>query len=187
MTSPDEQRVDYIQGSTVEGLFARALKPTGEFDAELRRVGVDVQRLEPTYPLTVWYAALRIARQRVAGHLPDDQAYRLLGDRLISGFFDTLVGKMVSVGMPLLGPDATLQRLARMWRTGQPSLRMETLREADRRWRLTLHQDGVVPDFCAGILESGLTRTGVQPRVTVLERSPTHCVLQVAWDAKPAR
>lgn len=187
MSGPDAQRIDYIQGSTVEGLFARALKPTGEFAEELKRVGVDVQRLEPTYPLTAWYAALRIARRRVAGHLPEDQAFRLLGDKLIVGFFDTLVGKMVSVGMPLLGPDQTLQRIARMWRTGQPSLSMETVKEAEGRWRLTLHQVGVIPDFCAGIMQSGLARTGVQVTVTVLSRGQDTCVLQASWEPKPAK
>ncbi len=172
---------EVILGSAVEGLFVRALKPTGAFAEELRGAGVDLQRLEPTYPLPVWYAAVRIALRHVAGHLPEDAGYRVLGDRFISGFFDTLVGKLVAVGLPLMGPDKTVQRLGRTWTTAQPTLRLESVKEADAQWRLTLHQKGVLPHFCAGIITAGLQRTGVKPDVQVLERSPSHCVLQVRW------
>ena len=171
----------FIQGSAVEGLFVRALKPTGAFADELRQVGVDVKRLEATYPLTAWYAALRVALRHVAPHLPEDKGYRLLGERFIAGFFDTLVGKLVAVGVPLLGPDKTLERLARTWSAAQPTLRAETRKEAEGQWRVTLHQAGVLPDLCSGILEAALTRANVKAQATVLERSPTHCVIQVRW------
>jgi uncharacterized protein (TIGR02265 family) len=181
MSTPAVDKNAVILGSAVEGLFARALEPTGAFADELRALGVDLQRLEPTYPLPVWYAAVRVALRYVAGHLPEDAGYRLLGDRFIAGYFDTLVGKMIAIGLPLLGPDKTMQRLARTWTTGQPTLRMETLKEAQGQWRLTLHQQGVLPHFCAGIIHSALQRTQVTPEIQVLEHSPAHCVLQVRW------
>ncbi|MBF5045212.1 DUF2378 family protein [Aggregicoccus sp. 17bor-14] len=171
----------FIQGSAVEGLYVRALKPTGAFEEELRQVGVDVKRLEATYPLPVWYAAMRVALRHVAPHLPEEQGYRLLGDRFIAGFFDTLVGKLVAVGVPLLGPDKTLERLARTWSAAQPTLRAETRKVGDGLWQVTLQQAGVLPDFCSGILEAGLSRANVKPQATVLERSYDHCVIQVRW------
>jgi uncharacterized protein (TIGR02265 family) len=181
MSTPDSSGEGHIQGSAVEGLFVRGLKPTGAFAEELRGVGLDLQRLEPTYPLSIWYAALRVARRHVAGHLDEEAGWRLLGDRFIAGFFDTLVGKLLAVGVPLLGPDKTLQRIARSWSTAQPTMRAEPVKEAEGRWRVTLHQQGVLPDFCAGILQSALVRANVQPQVDVLERGPGRCVLQVRW------
>jgi uncharacterized protein (TIGR02265 family) len=129
----------------------------------------------------VWQEAVTVARRHAAAHLPEAEGYRLLGQKFIGGFFDTLVGKMVAVGLPLVGPAKTLQRLTRTWAAGQPDLKVETLQETERSWRITLRERGILADFCAGIFEGGLSRTGVAPDVRVLERSEEHCVLGVRW------
>jgi uncharacterized protein (TIGR02265 family) len=169
------------QGSVVEGMYVRALQPTGAFAEELRSVGVDVQRLEASYSTQVWQRSLEVARRHAAAHLPEAQGYRLLGERFIGGFFDTLVGRMLAVGLPLLGPGKTLQRLTRTWASGQPQLKVEVQQESASSWRVTLRERGVIADFCAGIFSGGLVRTGVKPEVQVLERSAEHCVLQLRW------
>lgn len=169
------------QGSAVEGMFVRALQPTGAFAEELRALGVDVKRLEATYPTQVWQASIGVARRHAAAHLPEAAGYQLLGEKFIGGFFDTLVGKMIAVGLPLLGPGKTLQRLARTWAAAQPNLKVETQQETEQSWRITLREQGILADFCAGIFVGGLTRTGVKPDVQVVERSEHHCVLQVRW------
>jgi uncharacterized protein (TIGR02265 family) len=169
------------QGSAVEGMFVRALQPTGAFADELRAVGVDVKRLEPTYPTRVWQASLEVARRHTAAGLSENEGYRQLGHRFIGGFFDTLVGKMIAIGLPILGPDKMLQRLARTWASAQPDLKVQTLQNAAHDWRITLGGPRISADFCAGILQGGLSRTGVTPDVRVLERSEEHCVLGVRW------
>ena len=169
------------QGSAVEGMFVRALQPTGAFADELRKVGVDVKRLEPTYSTQVWQDAVVVARRHAAAHLPEAEGFRLLGSKFIGGFFDTLVGKMIAVGLPLLGPSRALQRLARTWASAQSNLKVEVLQEAESSWRITLREKGIVADFCVGIFVGGLTRTGVKPDVQVLERSAEHCVIQARW------
>jgi uncharacterized protein (TIGR02265 family) len=179
--SPPDAGTSITQGSAVEGLYVRALQPTGAFADELRALGVDVKRLEPTYPTAVWQASIEVARRHVAGHLPQDAGYQLLGEKFIGGFFDTLVGKMISIGLPLLGPGKTLQRLARTWASAQPHLKVETLQESEQSWRITLRERGINADFCAGIFLGGLQRTGVKPDVQVVERSADHCVIQVRW------
>jgi uncharacterized protein (TIGR02265 family) len=179
--SPPDGSASITQGSAVEGMYVRALQPTGAFAEELKALGVDVKRLEPTYPTAVWQASIEVARRHVAGHLPQAAGYQLLGEKFIGGFFDTLVGKMIAIGLPLLGPGKTLQRLARTWASTQPHLKVETLQESDTSWRITLREHGIVADFCAGIFVGGLSRTGVKPDVRVLERSAEHCVLQVRW------
>lgn len=179
--SPPADGSSITQGSAVEGMYVRALQPTGAFAEELKALGVDVQRLEPTYPTAVWQASIEVARRHVAGHLPKAAGYQLLGEKFIGGFFDTLVGKMISIGLPLLGPGKTLQRLARTWASAQPHLKVETQQESDTSWRVTLREHGIVADFCAGIFVGGLSRTGVKPDVQVVERSDEHCVLRVRW------
>ncbi|MBF5045213.1 DUF2378 family protein [Aggregicoccus sp. 17bor-14] len=180
-SSPPLTDTSITQGSVVEGMFVRALQPTGAFADELRKVGVDVKRLEPTYSTQVWQAALAVARRHVAPGLSEAAGYQLLGQKFIGGFFDTLVGRLVAVGLPLVGPDRTLQRLARTWAAAQPTLKVETVQEAAQHWRITLREPGIIADFCAGIFQGGLGRTGVKPQVVVSEKSPEHCVIQVRW------
>jgi uncharacterized protein (TIGR02265 family) len=176
-----QAREPTTQGSAVEGMFVRALQPTGAFADELRKVGVDVTRLEPLYPTRVWQASLEVARRHTAARLPESEGYRQLGRKFIGGFFDTLVGKMIAIGLPILGPDKMLQRLARTWASAQPDLEVKTVQHAEHDWSITLGGPNISADFCAGILEGGLSRTSVKPEVVVLERSSRHCVLQVRW------
>jgi hypothetical protein len=42
-----------VAGSAFEGLFVRALPPEPAFHADLKAVGVDVEKLLPQYPVTV--------------------------------------------------------------------------------------------------------------------------------------
>jgi uncharacterized protein (TIGR02265 family) len=179
--SPPADGTSTTQGSAVEGMYVRALQPTGAFADELRAMGVDVKRLEPSYPTAVWQASIEVARRHVAAHLPQAAGYQLLGEKFIGGFFDTLVGKMIAVGLPLLGPSRALQRLARTWASAQSNLKVEVLQEAENSWRITLREHAINADFCVGIFVGGLTRTNVKPDVQVLERSAEHCAIQVRW------
>ncbi len=43
----------HIAGNALQGLFVRALPPEPAFHADLKALGVDVERLLPQYPLRV--------------------------------------------------------------------------------------------------------------------------------------
>jgi len=170
------------RGSVFEALFVRALQPGGRFAEELRAAGYDVgspPRAE--YPTQVWRACVEVARRHTFPRLPQAEGERRLGGLFLEGFLQTLAGKLLSATLPMLGTGMVLQKLQRAWSSSQPNLEVSTAQVAERHWRVTLREEGVLVEHCAGLLEGILRRTRVQPEVKVLERSATHCVLDVRW------
>ncbi|HZI16733.1 MAG TPA: DUF2378 family protein [Myxococcus sp.] len=165
-----------------EGLFHRALHPTGAFADALREAGYDLKRPQSRYPTHVWHACLEVARRHAFGSLPEAEGYRRMGHRFIEGWFETIIGKIIAVGLPLLGPERALERAPRTWSAAQPDLKMELRKQAERHWEATLREQGVLPDFCAGLLEGSARVAGAPAAsVTVRERGLDHCVLEVRW------
>src|SRR6476469_5906822 len=101
------------ESSAFEALFKYAVPMTPQLAAGLRGLGYDPDRPAPRYPSTVWYACMDVARQRQYGNLPPEQGLRELGRRSVEGFFETLVGKVIAVGLPMLGTEGALKRLGR--------------------------------------------------------------------------
>ena len=171
------------EASVFEGLFVRGLKvpPTSPFAEELKRVGVDIKRLEPSYPTQVWHASLSVALRHAAGTMNENDGYRFLAQRFVAGFFDTVVGKLLAVGIPLMGPDRVLQKLGRHWSMAQPTLRVAVEKVGDKHWSARLDEPDMLAEFCAGIIYWGLIRAKVVPTVLVKESARNHCVLDIRW------
>jgi uncharacterized protein (TIGR02265 family) len=170
------------QGSFFEGLFVRALGAEGAFADALRTVGVDVRRLQPGYPIEVWNEALEVAWKQCFSHLDRESAYRELGRQLAYGFARTLVGRVVDMSLPLLGPERFVQRIPSLGKldTYEYQVRVEALGE--RRFRVIYWNDpDAKPDFMAGLFEVGLRKTGVQPVVVVTRREPKGFELELSW------
>jgi uncharacterized protein (TIGR02265 family) len=170
------------QGSFFEGLFVRALEAQGALADALRAVGVDVGQLQPSYPVEVWNEALEVTwRQRFA-HLDRAAAYRELGRRLAQGFSRTLVGKVVDVSLPLLGPDRFVQRIPSLSRLDSFEYQVEVARLGERHYRVSYREDpDAKPDFMAGLFEEGLRKTGIAPTVEVARREPREFDLELRW------
>ncbi|MDY7227787.1 DUF2378 family protein [Hyalangium rubrum] len=180
MTAPLSGRV--TQGSFFEGLFVRALGAEGGFADALRTVGVDVRRLQPSYPIEVWNEALEVAWKQRFPHLGREDAYRQMGRQLAFGFSRTLVGKVVDVSLPLLGPDRFVMRIPSLSKldTFEYEVRVEKL--GDKGYRVSYRNDpDAKPDFMAGLFEEGLRKTGVSPTVAVTLREPQGFDLEMRW------
>ncbi|MBF5045450.1 DUF2378 family protein [Aggregicoccus sp. 17bor-14] len=174
------------RGTAFEGMFVRALQPTGRFAEQLRAAGYDpAQPARADYPTRVWQACLDVARQHTFPQLSRAAGEHRLGQLFIEGFFQTLAGKMLGATLPMLGPDTVMQKLKRAWASSQPNVEVTPVQLGERHWSVTLRERGILADFCGGLIAGILLRTRVQPEVTVTERAETHCVLSVRWTAKP--
>ncbi len=154
------------QGSQFEGMFVRALQPQGAFLEELRGLGYDPQKPEPAYPTDVWIKSLEVAQRHRYPRLSPSQGLRQLGRDFVNGFLDTLVGKVIGVGLPLLGPVRALKRLPSYVTTTRTDVTVEVVVEGDRRVRMRVADPFPIPEFFAGIVEVGLERAGVKAAVT---------------------
>jgi uncharacterized protein (TIGR02265 family) len=176
-TEPDKP----IEASTFEGMFQRALQPSEALAAELRAVGFDLKRIEPRYTTQVWHNSLDVARRHLLPGMSQQDGYRELGRLFIEGFFQTIIGKLISAPLPLMGPGPAIKRLPKLWNTGRKDIEVHPVEEGERRWRVLFRNPYALPDFAAGMVEGAGKYTGEALKVTVDVRTETGFELLITW------
>lgn len=164
-----------------DGLFVHALKPSGAFAQALLAIGYDPASETEHYPLEVWRAALRVAREHAFPNLPEAKAHRVLGHRYVEGFSQTLVGRIFAAAAPLLGTERCLSRLPTYLRAGREDMRMLLDAVDEREWRVMVEDVDPLPEFVAGVLEAVLLVTRAEPTVEVIDRTEVRFTLRVRW------
>ena len=168
--------------SVMEGLFVRGIKADGGLIERLRALGYDPRRPEVTYPITTYQKCISAARYELYPHLSDEEAYRTLGRTLANGFLETLVGKVVGVAMPMIGPARVVERIPRYVSVmGRPEMVVRITLAGDRGRRVHFGDTYNHPDFMAGNLEVALERASATPTVVVEERSAEGYRLFARW------
>lgn len=166
-----------------ESLFERALKPEGAFADALRKVGYDPARPKPEYPEKVFLDSMEVARRYTEPNLSFTEAQRKFGRITGELIYETLVGKVIAVALPMLGPDRLMTQLPKrieVGAKGSTGARIEKL--ADRSYRLSFpDRDNPLLEFSAGAIETTLVRCKVQPRVTV-DPNRSIAALLITWE-----
>jgi uncharacterized protein (TIGR02265 family) len=164
-----------------EGMFGRALKPTGKFVEDLRAIGYDPARPEIRYPTRVWRDALEVARRHCYPQLPAEQAQRMLGRRFVDGFFETIVGRLMAVAMPLIGTAMVCRRIPKYWAAVRTGISVEVRQESDKLFRIMYRDANPAPDFYAGIIEGAGRYTRTNNVVEIPVRGPDYFELLIAF------
>lgn len=171
----------WTDGSILEGMFSRALRPEGDFARALRQAGYDRHGVRARYPSSVWRATLEVARAHVHPELTEREAYRRLGGLLADGWLATFTGRLVAVGLPVLGPARALERFPDYFMRARPGVRVTSTREAERAFVLAFEDPWSIPDFTAGFIAGCGVHTGVRAEVDVTLRAPGGFSLRVYW------
>jgi uncharacterized protein (TIGR02265 family) len=177
---PVEEQVD---GSVMEGLFVRCLGAQGEFAEELRRVGVDVARLEPVYPRSQLRTALEVAWRHALPNLTREEAFRHLGRLFTEGMLQTLLGRVIGVAVVMSGPDRIMAKMDKHIRSGRRPTNITVVTEQlePAHWRCVVHDLHAIPEFFMGTTEAWLRRAGGEPKVTLVRTSASGFELDVRW------
>lgn len=165
-----------------ESLFIHGLKAEGALVEVLRAEGVDLRALKLEYPMRVFNRCVDRAGAHVYPGLPAEAARRQLGRVFIQGFAQTLLGKVVAVGMPLLGPVRYLKRFQDHLHMDSSPLRVTPVQVGERAFRMEF-RNGVeaTPDFMAGLLEEGLRYTRTEARIVPERLGPMSFDLHITW------
>lgn len=170
------------QGSFFEGLFVHSLQASGRFADALRECGYDPRHPKAIYPIEVWNAALEVAWRHCYAGWDRESAYRELGRQLGLGFLRTWMGKVVDMGLPMLGPDRLLARVPSLLALDTFHYEVKVLPLGSRQYRVSIRNDpDAKPDLIAGLLEAGLRRTGVNPTAAVTMRNGQDFDVDVSW------
>ena len=169
-----------VPARTFDSLM-RVLRPSGEFLAELVAAGFDPRAHEEAYSAETWRTVLEIARRHRFAELSVDAGHRALGRAFLDGFAETLVGRVICVMLPLLGPERMLVSFPRYATFGRPDGTIEMKAEGPRRWRAQLVHPLSFPEFTAGVLARGLERTGATGSVRVENHDGDRFDLVAQW------
>ncbi|WP_223640892.1 DUF2378 family protein [Corallococcus sp. EGB] len=160
-----------VFGHTVEGLLG-ALE--GHLDAPLRarlkRVGLDLeQELEPAYPREQWHQMVSLAAEALFPNLSPHQSHWLLGQRFLTAYFSTRMGRALQAVLKILGPARALERTARNLASGSNFLSVDVERLAGTDYRLMVSHGSDRPEFIGALCHFGTLTTGVKGLTTVVE------------------
>jgi uncharacterized protein (TIGR02265 family) len=128
--------------SLFEGLFVRALQPSGSFKDRLREKGFDLSRMQPKYPIQVWLDCVDVANSEVHPELSRPDAWVAIGDRFVEGYFQTLVGRMIATTLPFLSAKTFVGRSPRFISTGLEGVQQELKWENEKTALLSIRGGG---------------------------------------------
>jgi uncharacterized protein (TIGR02265 family) len=169
-----------------EGLFRLALdvRPDSAFADELRAVGFDLRDLKSRYDKDVWTASLDVAARHQYPELERYVAWRQLGRDFIAGYFETMIGRLIAVVLPLTSPERFLQNVPAFVRTGTSGVTTDVDLNADAR-TATLTFDGPHAGssaLMAGVVEVCFERMKVAGGTfTPRQLEGTASALEVRW------
>jgi uncharacterized protein (TIGR02265 family) len=176
-----------VFGNTAQGLFQVALKGRLSPGAltRLREAGLDVtQPVAVAYPVEQWRRLLEIAALDFSPEATPQEAYRRLGEQLVEGLGQTMLGKAMAAMARLVGPARTLQRMNRNLRNSDNFVEATLSEEGPGRYSLCLNDTMGLPTFYQGILQASVAVAGArEPRVEVARVDGVACTLSIQWQA----
>lgn len=170
---------------TLEGLFVRGLvgRVTPTLRERLKEVGVDLDRkLQPAYGFDTWCSAVRVAARELHPDVPNEVGYGLLGERMVDGYRETVLGRAAFGVIQLLGPRRGVSRARQMFRSGNNYTEVRLEDVSSTEVDLWMNEAGAIRYFTRGALLAGLRATGARtPEVLVREFSDEHVTYRLTW------
>ncbi|MET0404635.1 MAG: DUF2378 family protein [Cystobacter sp.] len=180
-----------IFNHTIQGLFSRAF-PQGvpaPLKVQLRGAGVELDKpLLPAYPVEAWCQCIALsAPVAFPGDLPS-VAWHKLGERMIDGYQETMIGRAMFASLRLLGPRRMLQRARRSFRSGNNYTEVEFTDVSDTEMNLWFNEThDVLRHFTAGLVMAGMRMGGAElPKVAILHTDSRGVTFRASWAAKGA-
>lgn len=169
-----------VDHALFEALFARALDASGPFAQELAAAGYDRAAPREGYEATVLLACLAVARRHVYPALDEREAQRALGRRFVDGFRETILGRVVTTALPLLGPARFLPKLPSRFAAVRRDARVDVKMTGPASAELAFVDPVPLGEFFAGVLDGALRLARTSPRVT-LHPAPGGYVVGLSW------
>jgi uncharacterized protein (TIGR02265 family) len=146
-----------FEDNAVESMWLKGHKRhlTPQLKDQLRTLGIDLDRpLKPRYPNEVLHSGTRLLRKTVYAHLPDDAvAYRAIGEAVIDGFFDTVIGKAMASVFKLIGFKKVIARLPSTLARGNDHVKASIQWSGANEAVLTVSDTEPHPAINAGVFE----------------------------------
>ncbi|MHA7632788.1 DUF2378 family protein [Corallococcus sp. M7] len=171
----------------VEGLFVRGLSGKVPFalKEQLRKEGLDLDRpLQPAYSLDTWTRCVALTAKTLHPEQPDEVAWRMLGERMIDGYRDTMVGRALLGVLRLIGPKRMLMRAQHSFRSGNNYTEVAITERGEREADLWLNEPGLLRYFKQGVMLATVrAASGPATQVDVVQFDDDSVTYRVSWGA----
>ncbi len=170
---------------TVEALFVRALgeRVTPELKSRLREAGLDLDRkLLPGYSQEVFTRLLQVSARALYPDASEEEGLCRLGERLIEGYQETVVGSALFGVLRLLGPRRMLERTQKSFRSGNSYTEARTTVVGEHAMELWMNEPDASRHFTRGTMLAGMRASGARdPQVDVLHFDSQGTTYRVTW------
>lgn len=177
-----------IFSHSLQSLMSRAF-PGGvpaELKAKLRTVGVELDRpLLPAYPKDTWSRCVELGAVYAFPREPREQAWRKLGERMVEGYQETMIGRAMFSTLKLLGPRRMLLRSQKSFRSGNNYTEVRLTDVSPTAVDVWFNEtDEVLRQFTAGLVLAGMRIGGAEEsRVDITHRDAQGMTLRATWKA----
>jgi uncharacterized protein (TIGR02265 family) len=182
--SPAAEPQQMVFSQSVDGLFIRALgeEMPEALRLELKQLGLDLGKILPAYPVTLWNQAVEVTAKALYPDLPLETAARRLGERMIEGYQNTVVGKAVLAMARLIGPRRALLRSRQNWRSGNNYTEVHIVEISPQEFRMTFNEKAVSKWVSQGLLYAGLKFAGANALQVEVERfTDNDATYHITW------
>jgi uncharacterized protein (TIGR02265 family) len=176
---------------TVQGLFSRAF-PKGvpvSLKEKLRVAGVDLDKpLLPAYSVETWIRCIQLSAPVAFPDELPSMAWHKLGEQMIDGYQETMIGRAMFASLRLLGPRRMLQRARRNFRSGNNYTDVLFTDVSETEMDLWFNETNeVLRHFTAGLVVAGMRMGGAEmPQLSILHTDARGVTFRAAWGQKGA-
>lgn len=180
MAVPASERV--VFASVFEALVRIVNGRKPELSEPLRKLGVDVSKLQAAYPADVWKAATNCVAQALFPTLSVPVAEYKLGQVIIQEYEKTLIGRALMTTLKVVGPRRAFGRISRSFRTANNYTEDRVTLIAENEYELWMNELHV-PFVNQGVMQAALDAIGAKNcSVEVKLRDSEGTTYRCKWD-----
>jgi uncharacterized protein (TIGR02265 family) len=178
-----------IFSHTLQSLLSRAF-PGGvpaELKVKLRALGVELDKpLLPAYPRDTWARCIDACAPFGFPLERREVAWRKLGERMVDGYQETMIGRAMFSTLRLLGPRRMLQRAQKNFRSGNNYTDVRLTEVGPTALDVWFNEvDEVLRHFTVGLVLAGMRVGGaLEPRVELVHADTEGITLRASWKDK---
>lgn len=172
--------------SAIEGLIQCVhAEISTKCNQRLLQIGFDPKaKLKPAYPAEQWAGVVKILGEEIYPGLGATESHRQLALRTLEVFSRSLIGAAMFAIVGLLGPDRTIGRMTRNFRSSCNYIETTCTEVAPHSWEIWVNDVSGVPGFYLGLLEGGFRRAGAKGlTIVVQEQKHPAAIYRASWGA----
>ena len=174
---------------SLQSLLSRAF-PSGvpaALKEKLRGMGVELERpLLPAYPKDTWSRCVEHGARYAFPAEPRELGWRRMGERMVEGYQETMIGRAMFSTLRLLGPRRMLLRSQKSFRSGNNYTEVRLTDVAPTVLDVWFNEtDEVLRQFTLGLVLAGMRSAGAEePRADITHRDALGVTIRASWKEK---